>query len=252
MRAMMRQYLEYILQGAVERRLAAQVESLEPNSNALLLDCGCHAGLNTQRLAKKIGTCRAVGVDYNERMLPDALDRGVTAARCDLNRPFPFPAATFDVITAFDVIEHLVETRLFASEVYRVLAPGGYLLMDTPNLASWHNVFALVLGIQPFSGPNITTMLDADLAVVRQIHRHDHQMNEDGVIEDQEETELRRHIVVLAFRSAVNLLRREGFVIERSMGFGYIPFPPPLARLLVRLDAAHGHHMFIKARKPNA
>lgn len=245
----MRRYFEYVLQSEVDHRLATQLQVLEAQPSGLYLDCGCHAGLNSVRLATRIGTRRAVGAEYNERMAHEARDRGLLALRCDVNQPLPFRDQVFNVVTALDIIEHIVETHLFVRELYRVIAPGGYLILDTPNLASWHNVFALVLGIQPFSGPNITTMLDADLAMVRRMHRHDHQYNEDEEIEDREEPELRRHIVVLAYRSAVKLLRREGFVIEQARGFGYLPFPPPLAKWLAMIDPAHAHHMLIKARK---
>jgi SAM-dependent methyltransferase len=205
--------------------------------------------LNSTRLAQRIGTRRIVGIDYNERMLLGALGRGIAAARCDVNKPLPFHEGAFTVVTALDVIEHIVETSTFTAELYRVIAPGGYLIIDTPNLASWHNVFALVLGIQPFSGPNITTMIDADLDIVRSMHRRAHQFEEGGEISDDSERELRRHLVVLAYRSALKLLRQQGFRIELGLGFGYLPFPPFLAGLLSRLDPAHSHHMVIKARK---
>lgn len=246
----MRGYLERILQSEVDRRLAAQREVLEPDTEAMYLDCGCHGGLNSARLADRIGTRHRLGADFNEPLLCEAHQRGLAVLRCDVNRPLPFREGSFKVITALDLIEHIIETNLFVRELYRVLAPGGYLILDTPNLASWHNILALVLGIQPFSGPNITTMLDADLDVVRAMHRHDHQFSEQGEIEDTREPELRRHIVVLAYRSALKLLRREGFSIQQASGFGYIPFPLQIARWLSKIDPAHAHHMLIKARKP--
>ena len=85
-----------------------------------------------------------------------------------------------DVILASDVLEHLVEPAVFVKEMYRVLRPGGYLVLDTPNLASWHNVFALVIGVQPFWGPNITTIEAVDVGIVRQMHRSTHGLAEEG------------------------------------------------------------------------
>lgn len=250
MQGLLRRYLQHILEGEVNWRLKAQLQVLEAGQSRLYLDCGCHAGYNAMRLAARIGTQRVVGADYYERLLAGARARGLAALRCDINKPLPFCDGAFDIVTALDVIEHIVETALFVQELYRVIAPGGYLILDTPNLASWHNIFALVLGIQPFSRPNITTMLDADLGVVQAMHRHDRQFDEDGEVDDRDEPELRRHFVVLAYRSAVNLLRREGSVVEQALGFGYIPFPPPLAGLLAFIDPAHAHHMLIKVRKP--
>lgn len=46
------------------------------------------------------------------------------------------PSGTFDVITAFDVIEHLVHPVTFLREIHRVLRPDGVLVMTTPRFDS--------------------------------------------------------------------------------------------------------------------
>lgn len=43
------------------------------------------------------------------------------------------PDESFEVIAAIEVLEHIEEDRLFVSEVARVLRPGGFFLMTTPN-----------------------------------------------------------------------------------------------------------------------
>jgi len=43
------------------------------------------------------------------------------------------PAASFDVVVAVEVLEHVEEDDLFVQNVYRVLKPGGWFLMTTPN-----------------------------------------------------------------------------------------------------------------------
>jgi 2-polyprenyl-3-methyl-5-hydroxy-6-metoxy-1,4-benzoquinol methylase len=45
----------------------------------------------------------------------------------------PFSAATFDVITSFETLEHLHQRREFLAELARVLTPTGLLLLSTPN-----------------------------------------------------------------------------------------------------------------------
>ncbi|MGB8363056.1 MAG: class I SAM-dependent methyltransferase [Rhizomicrobium sp.] len=64
--------------------------------------------------------------DYPEKL---RVDHGV-----DLNRPLPYGDETFDVVYSMEVIEHVEGHRNFISEVARVLKPGGWFVMTTPNL----------------------------------------------------------------------------------------------------------------------
>lgn len=51
---------------------------------------------------------------------------------CGSATALPFAAASFDVVAAFDVIEHCAPEALALSEAARVLVPGGVLLMSVP------------------------------------------------------------------------------------------------------------------------
>jgi len=221
---------------------------METDSQARLLDCGCREGDNTIRLSGRAGTSRIIGLDYNASVLRQAAERGIRPLKADLNFTIPLADHSIDVIVASDVLEHLVDPYTFVGEMYRVLRPGGYALVDTPNLASWHNIFALLIGVQPFSGPNITTMKDADLELVQQIHQST--CNEPAEQAGSGEGELARHIVVIAYCSLLRLFEQHGFDTEKVYGFGYYPFPNPLARWLQRLDPRHAHHIVLKARRP--
>jgi 2-polyprenyl-3-methyl-5-hydroxy-6-metoxy-1,4-benzoquinol methylase len=61
----------------------------------------------------------------------------------------PFPNNSFDLVISDDLIEHLVETDEYARELMRVLRPGGWLMLSTPNLAAWFNRLGLLAGLQP-------------------------------------------------------------------------------------------------------
>lgn len=246
---LLERYFDHIYQDTVRRRYAAQRACMERNPAARLLDIGCQTGVNTLLLAQAAGTRHVVGLDYNARTLREAALRGICVLVGDANHPLPFADASFDAVTMMDVLEHLVDPRLAIGEARRVLRPGGYLVIATPNLASWHNILALLLGLQPFSGPNLTSMFDADLAIVQRLHRQAYHLPAEGQVESRAEQELHRHIVVAAYRALVRLVEREGLRVEWARGYGYYPLPPLLGRLCARLDPWHAHHIVIKARK---
>ena len=52
--------------------------------------------------------------------------------------PAPYPDATFDGVLLMEVLEHFTVDPMYAmSELNRVLEPGGFLFLTTPNIASW-------------------------------------------------------------------------------------------------------------------
>jgi SAM-dependent methyltransferase len=214
------------------------------------LDCGCREGGNTIRLSGLVNARRPIGIDYNRRVLLEAKRQGIQAIQSDLNQMLPLKEASVDVIIASDILEHLILPDLFLKELYRLLRPGGYVVLDTPNLASWHNIFALLLGIQPFSGPKITNMAETDSPLVTALHRKNLNQKDEIKANRQNEPDLARHIVVVAYGSLINLLRKIGFRLEEVRGFGYYPFPPLLADVFQFIDIRHAHHILIKARKP--
>jgi len=57
---------------------------------------------------------------------------------------FPYPDATFDLVTTMEVIEHVsTSPRDFVKEIKRVLVPGGHLLVCTPNSACWTKILRM-------------------------------------------------------------------------------------------------------------
>jgi SAM-dependent methyltransferase len=70
------------------------------------------------------------------------------------NEGLPFPDASFDLITCTEVIEHLEHYRSTLREMYRVLKPGGTLVLSTPNILNLKSrIRFLIVGFYNLFGP---------------------------------------------------------------------------------------------------
>lgn len=63
----------------------------------------------------------------------ETVDRREADVCCDLERRWPFEDGSVGVVRAFDVFEHLRDTLHTMRELYRVLAPGGYAIIQVPS-----------------------------------------------------------------------------------------------------------------------
>lgn len=65
---------------------------------------------------------------------------------------WPFPDNTFDLITHYDLIEHIhPPLKHTFNEMYRVLKPGGHIILTTPNFLSLRKRLSMLLGKSPSS-----------------------------------------------------------------------------------------------------
>lgn len=94
-----------------------------------LLDCGCGTGLLARQLSE---FARAVGVDDWPHRQPEADARGRCAFLRARIEELPFGDGAFDVVCAFDVLEHLDDDRAALGRLRRLLGPGGYLCLSVP------------------------------------------------------------------------------------------------------------------------
>lgn len=241
---MLKGYFSYLYKNTEKSYKSSIYSLLERNKNARLLDCGCWDGINTKKYGVSIGTKLLYGIEINKQKAKESPKNGVKVKISDLNKKFPYNNDFFDVVIANHVIEHLVNVRLFISEISRVLKKNGYLIIGTPNLASWHNVFALFLGLQPFSGPTIKPGYESGISLVKTINKERLKRVFSG-----NKSENLDHIKVMTTRALLGLLNNSNFKIEKIRGFGYYPFPSVIARLLSKFDPYHSHYIIVKARK---
>jgi SAM-dependent methyltransferase len=116
---------------------------------AALLDVGCGYGGVTATLASALGISEVHGVDIDPDVIGEACGKGVAALRADVAAGLPYPDVAFDLVTSFGMLDYLPWFDGALAEISRVLRPGGLAAIALPNLASWHNRLALLLGYQP-------------------------------------------------------------------------------------------------------
>lgn len=116
-----------------QRRILADLARLGLPAGRLL-DIGCLWGLFVMRAAKR--GYQAEGVEPMFEAAEYGRRAGLRVFSGTLGEA-AFPPEAFDVVTLLDVLEHLVAPPRELAECWRVLRPGGLLVVGTPNLAGF-------------------------------------------------------------------------------------------------------------------
>lgn len=95
-----------------------------------ILDVGCGTGANLMMLSQ-YGD--AEGVDVSEDALSFCRERGLEKVTLGEAEKLPYEDGTFDLVTAFDVVEHIDDDLAGLREMRRVLRPGGHVLLFVPT-----------------------------------------------------------------------------------------------------------------------
>lgn len=190
-----------------------------------VLDLGCEDGSFTLRVGEAAGAEHLAGVELLEPLGERARAAGVDVHVGNLELPLPVPDASYDLVHANQVIEHLRHTDLFLREVRRIVAPDGLVVISTNNFASWHNIATLVVGWQPMPNHVSDEVHVGNPMNLRAGEPH----------RDIGQTHL-RIFTGRALRELAEFHGLETLAIDRS---GYYPLGPRLARGAVRVDPGH-------------
>jgi 2-polyprenyl-3-methyl-5-hydroxy-6-metoxy-1,4-benzoquinol methylase/ribosomal protein S27E len=110
-----------------------QLRRFVPAPSPLLLDVGCATGIFLEA-AREAGW-RGEGVDISEYALTRARAKGLTVRSGTLIQA-GLAGETYDVITMWDLIEHVPDPAAVLAECRRLLKPGGVLALSTPDAGS--------------------------------------------------------------------------------------------------------------------
>lgn len=121
-----------------------------------VLDVGCGRGTIAVLLAQRHGARHVTGIDLQPDMIANGVQRAAEAGVADRVSfelvspgPLPFVDATFDVAFSKDAIVHVADKRALYADMYRVLRPGGRLMVgdwlgggdvDPARVADFHEV----------------------------------------------------------------------------------------------------------------
>ncbi|MDD5552200.1 MAG: class I SAM-dependent methyltransferase [Candidatus Pacebacteria bacterium] len=117
--------------------------------NKNILDIGCYDGTFLSLIENRNNNF--YGIDANDYAVRKAKEKGINVKKFFFNdeSKIPFENNFFDLIIAGEIIEHIYDTDFFLDEIYRLLKKDGFLILSTPNLASFGRRLMLLLGINP-------------------------------------------------------------------------------------------------------
>lgn len=170
-------------------------------SGERILDIGCGNGYLLYQFRNSFNSL--VGLEFSKHRLLQAkinmADCDFTAVQGSAENMSEIVTNSIDRIVSADTIEHIPDVYSAIDEMYRVLKPGGILVMNTPNIAFVKKRLLLCFGRFPStSQPN--EGLGSDVLY-------------DG-----------GHLHYFTFRSLRLLLQRSGFIVDRKIGYGRLGF----------------------------
>ena len=111
------------------------INKTEAEEQQNILDIGCWDGNFLESLSAK---WKRYGLEINQSAAKQAQSRGVTLVGEDLYTHLDKKFINyFDVITTFDVIEHVDDPKLFLSTLLEYIRPGGIIIISTGNTDAW-------------------------------------------------------------------------------------------------------------------
>lgn len=130
----------------VNAHFGVDASSYKPLARMRALDVGCGAGLLAEPLAR-MGAA-VTGVDAAAENIAVARDHAagqglsIDYHACEIGEI----SGAFDLVTAMEVIEHVTDPAAFIAALAARLAPGGLMILSTPNRTALSRIAMITIG----------------------------------------------------------------------------------------------------------
>ncbi|WP_118856063.1 bifunctional 2-polyprenyl-6-hydroxyphenol methylase/3-demethylubiquinol 3-O-methyltransferase UbiG [Sphingomonas mesophila] len=129
----------------IDQHWQSDESGFRPLAGKSALDVGCGAGLLAEPLAR-LGA-KVTAIDAAPELIAAAKDHAAGSGLDIDYRAVGVEAldGRFDLVTAMEVVEHVADPRAFVRDLAQRLAPGGLLILSTPNRTAWSRLLTITL-----------------------------------------------------------------------------------------------------------
>jgi 2-polyprenyl-3-methyl-5-hydroxy-6-metoxy-1,4-benzoquinol methylase len=120
------EYLNRILDQEIEQRISTIL-----CSSSRILDVGCGNGVFLSRIKKR--TWESSGIDISKAAIDICKNSGIEAVLGDFALQYNYAVKQYEMITMWDVLEHLRSPLSYLSKAYELLNEEGYLVLKIPS-----------------------------------------------------------------------------------------------------------------------
>jgi SAM-dependent methyltransferase len=114
-----------------------------------VLEIGCNTGKFLERVKEK--SAQVFGLEFNPVAAATAKKRGLDVRNIDIETLAKEALESFDIVCAFQVLEHISEAGYILKACHKIIRPGGKLILSVPNNEPYYQRFSKyeVLNLPP-------------------------------------------------------------------------------------------------------